>query len=173
MKLSQFKSLIREEVRKAVNEQTIAEIEESELNEAFVPPFNPAAIEMIKDMVATGNVTAGAIVAVIYIILYTPVAGFGALVLGHVIYKKLKDRIDTLINDYKDNKQINPAQVKEFQNFAMNSISDLSPGKQKFITGLINKMKRTDISDKNTLVQLQRDVKSTLDKYAAAKKLSK
>jgi hypothetical protein len=55
----------------------------------------------------------------------------------------------------------------------MNSISDLSPGKQKFITGLINKMKRTDISDKNTLVQLRRDVKSTLDKYAAAKKLSK
>ena len=90
-----------------------------------------------------------------------------------MIYKKLKDRIDTLINDYKDKKQINPAQVKEFQNFAMNSIFDLSPGKQKFITGLINKMKRTDISDKNTLVQLQRDIKNTLDKYAAAKKLSK
>jgi hypothetical protein len=167
MKKSELQQIIREEVCKVLNEQIISEKEESELNEMY---FTSEAVEMIKDMVMTGHVTTGAVVAVIYVIIYLTYGGLAVFILGIETYQELRKRFDKLIYDYKAKKQINPTQVKEFQKFVMDSIADLSPGRQKFITGLINKIKSTDIADKDTLLQLQRDVTRKLNRYKDLKK---
>lgn len=173
MKTSEFKALIREEIRKVLKETDNQETDNQEtIQEFFVPP-SPQAIQMLQHL---GEFSPSGVVAALVVVYLIFMSGLGVLVfgaLGRVARENLSAKLKQFMQDYKDKKQINPAQIKAFHDEIMANVSQLSSGKQKYIKSLISRLERTDLTDKNTLLQMQRKVAHTMRKYQAELNKSK
>jgi hypothetical protein len=155
MKLSQFKTLIREEVTKVLKED--ASTKES-INELFeVPPAE--ALEMLTRIGYLAGV--GGIFISIYLAMWTNRTWLFSGEFG----KNVSDKFKQIVQDYKDKKKINPDDLKAFEQEVLANINQLPAGKQKFIKSLINKIHNTNIEDKGTVLKLKRNVEDSMKDY--------
>lgn len=165
------KELINEEVRRlqelaGIPQQEAIEQQEDKIDE-FITPGAGSQLghsmykfgEMIYQIcIANGiNPIFGVAIAVIG----TLGTGFaiGGAVMTMLGWGDIVEKVKTMYSDWKARQQVSPEQIKKVgEEFLMkvNSIKD--PGRRKYFMGLLNKMKRTDPTDKQAIVDVQKDI---------------
>ena len=72
-----------------------------------------------------------------------------------------------IVFDYwKEGKKLNPSQVKDIVSDFEKRVNKLSGGRKKFFIGLINKLKKTNPSDKKAIVDANRELQHFAKRYS-------
>jgi hypothetical protein len=91
----------------------------------------------------------------------------GGAIMTALGWGDIVQKVKAMYSDWKARKQVNPDQIKRVgEEFVtkVNSIKD--PGRRKYFMGLLNKMKRTDPTDKQAIVNVQKDIVNYAKAYA-------
>jgi len=85
---------------------------------------------------------------------------------GIINFNDIVDNVKEMYSDFKARRKVSPQQIKAVGDEFLSKVNKIKePGRRKYFLGLINKMKRTDPTDKQAVVNIQKDITKYADAY--------
>ena len=162
---SQLDDLMSKMERVEKAKKPVKDEEKEDLKEGVLNEMNPELFHEFVNTLQSNGFNGFQIAGIMLLVHLSTLVGFAASVLGALKILDVVKKAKQVFINWNEKRKINPVEIKQLVSDFESKANSLEGGKKKFFLGILNKLKRTDPTDKNAILPIKRKIETLAQKY--------